>query len=506
LIDDAKGLPACRHGAAPGTPARRDGAAPDAPVFRGDAAPATRRRAWAVRSLPATALLAALLLSACKEENRFVPPPPPRVTVAVPVELNVPRYIETTGTAASVNQVDLVARVPGFLQEIRYRDGAVVKQGDVLFVVEPLPYQTSVLQAQGALASAQAAVVQAEAEFVRQSTLGRDQFAAQSVVDQARAKRDEARAQLVQAQASLQTAQINLGYTSVAAPFDGPVSAHTKSVGELVGEGQPTTLATIVQLDPIWVNFTVSQADILRIRQELRASGLTEIDLSKVIVEVGLTATTDFPIAGTLDYVAPAVDAGTGTLAARAVFANPDRVLLPGFFVRIRVRMPEGSRQVASLLVPEIALGEDQSGPYLLVVNGENVIEQRNIRRGPRVGTMRVVESGLKTGDRVVVNGLQRAIPGAKVDPQVQVLTPPTVPPLPEVRPVAATAPTLPSSPTVPTPVQPAADAPAPAAAPPAQPGGSQAGGSQAAPAQQTSPTHRGGSTHSGSSPTQTNR
>ncbi|MBX9702329.1 MAG: efflux RND transporter periplasmic adaptor subunit, partial [Acetobacteraceae bacterium] len=392
-----------------------------------------------VSPLVAAALLP-LLLGACKEENAYVPPPPARVTVAAPVELRVPVYLETTGNVAAVNQVDLVARVPGFLQQIGYRDGDHVPQDQPLFVIEPAPYQASLTQAQGTLVAAQAALQNAEAEFGRQEVLLRQNVSDQARYDDALSKRDQARGQVEQAQGALQQAQINLGYTTVNAPFAGRVTAHTTSIGQYVGGATPTTLATIFQLDPIWVKFSVSEQANLRIRQELIASGVTELRLDQIVVEVGLAGGTDFPVAGRLDYIAPNVDSGTGTQAARAVFANPEGILLPGFFARLRVRLPEGPNRPASLLLPETALGADQSGRYVLVVNAENAVEQRNVTLGQRIGAMRVIESGLRRDERVVVSGLQRAIPGAKVDPQATTLTPPAIPrpePAP-VQPVAA--------------------------------------------------------------------
>jgi RND family efflux transporter MFP subunit len=203
----------------------------------------------------------------------------------------------------------------------------------------------------------------------------------------------------------------------VAAPFDGIVTAHLVTVGELVGVTSPTQLATIVQLDPIWVNFNVNEQDVLRIREESRRRGLTVNEIRQLPVEVGLQTETGYPHKGRLDYISPTLNQSTGTLAVRGILENPDRVLLPGFFVRVRV--PYDQQQNA-LLVPDIALGSDQAGRYLLVVNGENVIEQRKVQAGQLEGELRVIDSGLKPDDRVVIAGLLRAIPGQKVDPQLQ--------------------------------------------------------------------------------------
>jgi len=360
--------------------------------------------------------LGVLLPAACGEQNRYVAPPPPKVTVANPVKQPVTQYLEVTGNTAAFNSVDLVARVQGFLEGIHYKDGDVVKKGTVLFTIEPEPYKVKLQQAKAAEDGAAATLKQAEAEYQRQSNLASKDFASKSTLDQALATRDSAKANLVQAQTNTRIAEINLSYTTVTAPFDGIVTAHLVSVGELVGSS-PTQLAMIVQLDPIYVNFNVSEQDVLRVRAEMRRQGLIPADLKKVEAEVGLQSETGYPHKGLLDYVAPRLNISTGTLPVRAIFQNADRALLPGNFVRVRVpvqQMPE------ALLVPEVALGSDQGGRYLLVVNGDNVVEQRKVGVGQIVDEMRVIESGVGADDRVVVAGLGRAIPGEKVDPQLK--------------------------------------------------------------------------------------
>ncbi len=360
-------------------------------------------------------LLALPLVGGCKRQNAYVPPPPPEVGVAHPLAREVTPYLQATGSTAATNQVDLVARVEGFLQAIEYRDGSTVKQGQTLFVIEPTPYRAKLQQAQAALDSAQAQLVQAQAEFARQSALGRTDTVSRSAVDQARAARDSDQANVMNQQAGVAIAGINLGYTNVTAPFDGLVTAHLATVGELVGVSGPTKLASIVQFEPIYVNFNISEQDVLRIRAELARRGLTAADLKQVAVEVGLMNETGYPHRGTLDYAAPEVDSGTGTLTVRGIFANTDHVLLPGFFVRVRVPLTLSRAQ--ALLVPDTALGTDQAGRYLLVVGKDDVIEQRRVQPGELDGELRVIEFGLTPDDQVVVTGLQRAVAGEKVRP-----------------------------------------------------------------------------------------
>ena len=362
------------------------------------------------------AAAALVLLTAC-EQNTFVPPPAPTVDVAPPLQKTVTRYLEATGNTAPIKSVDLVARVQGVLESINYKDGSFVKEGATLFTIEPETYKLKLDQAQASEAGLEALLKQSDAEFKRQSELASKQFASQATFEQASAARDSAQSNLQQAQVNTKIAAVNYGYTNVKAPFDGVVSAHQVSVGELVGVTSPTQLATIVQLNPIYVNFTVSEQDVLRIRADAAEKGLTPEDLVKVPVGVGLQTETGYPHVGRLDYAAPTINQSTGTLAVRGVIPNDNRVLLPGYFVRVRVPVGES---VKALLVPDVALGSDQGGPYVLVVNSDNVVEQRKVEIGPVEGSLRVIEKGLNPDDRVVVAGILRAIPGQKVNPQVQ--------------------------------------------------------------------------------------
>ncbi len=330
------------------------------------------------KRIAAATIALAALLAGCGQNNTYVAPPPLKVTVATPVEQKVTRYFETTGNATAINSANLVARVSGFLKEIAYKDGTPVKQGDHLFTIEPEPYQLKLQQSQAAEAGAEAT--------------------------------------LTQAQADTKQAQINLDYTRVVAPFDGIVTARQVSIGELVGGSGTQVLATIVQLHPIHVNFNASERDVLRVRDMLVKRGETALELIGTPVEIGLQTDPGYPHKGKLDYIAPMVDPGTGTLAARAVLPNEARLLLPGFFVRVRVPLED----TPAMLVPSVALGSDQAGRYVLVVDDDNIVQQRKVTVGPAVGELAVVESGLKPDDRVIVAGLLRAIPGQKVDPQTQ--------------------------------------------------------------------------------------
>jgi len=344
--------------------------------------------------------------------------PPPKVTVAAPVEQTVTRYFEATGDTAAVNAVDLVARVQGFVQDISYVDGAFVKKGAPLFTIEPEPYGLKLEAAKSAVARARAALTLADADFKRQAELIAKQATPPSVYDRALAQLDSARADLQSAEADEKAAEINLGYTKVAAPFDGIVTDRQVALGQLVGADNqhPTVLATIVQFDPIYVTFNVSEREVLKIRGHLAERGQDpRASLVGLPVEIGLLSDSDNPYKGTLDYTAPTVNPTTKMLAARASLANGERALLPGYSVRVRI--PEWQEQ--ALLVPDVALGGDQNDRYVLVVNKDNVVERRKVEQGQLIGNLRVIEKGLKTEDRVIVSGM-RAIVGQKVDAELR--------------------------------------------------------------------------------------
>lgn len=373
--------------------------------------------------IPAACALAGVLtLAACGEKNAFVPPPPPKIEVAQPLKKTVTRYLEATGNTAAVNTTTLVARVQGFIQAIKYNDGDLVKAGDVLFVIEQKPYQLSLEQAEAGQASAQADTKKAQADYARQVDLAAKNIASQATLDQSTAAKDAAIAKQTQSEVDIEQAKLNLSYTEVKAPFDGIVTAREVSLGQLVGAGGPTTLATIVQLDPIYVNFAISETDVQDIRSSMRAQGLTREDMKKIPIEVGLQSEQGYPHKGTLDYAAPTITAATGTLLVRGVLPNENRSLLPGYFVRVRVPRAE---QPNMLLVPDRVVGSDQSGRYVLVANKDNDLEQRKVVLGQQVGDLRVIDKGLQPDDRVVISGLMSVIPGQKIDPVAKTIAPP---------------------------------------------------------------------------------
>ena len=384
-----------------------------------------QKRRWAV----GLALAATLALSACDgAKNAYVAPPPPKVAVAQPLVQPVTVYLELTGNTQAFNSVDLVARVQGFLRSIDYVDGASVKTGDQLFLIERDVYQAQLDQLRATLASNQATLAYNKAEFERQSTLASRDFASKATAQEWQAKADQAAADVMNAQAAIEIANINLGYTNVTAPFDGVVTNHLVDLGALVGVGTPTKLATIIQLDPVYVYFTMSEPQILQIKRNNAKIGLPfrTTELETIPVQIGLQGEDGFPHTGHMNYAAPQVDASTGTLTVRAIFDNKDRRLLPGLFVRVRTPVAQLDK---AILVPNVAIGTSQEGRYLLVVGPDNVVHRKIITTGGRQGPYRIIESGLAADDWVVTEGVQRAIPGAKVDPQQTKLEAATVDP-----------------------------------------------------------------------------
>ncbi len=375
------------------------------------------------RSLILLPLLVAFL-AGCKPENKFQPPPPPEISVAVPLKQDYTPYEVLTGNTVAFATVDLVARVEGFLTSQNYVDGSPMKKGDTLFVIEQTMYKAQVKEAEAQLDGAKAKLVQSEAEFTRQETLLRQNVTAQNTYDQAKAKRDSDRASVENAEGNLIIAQTNLGYTTVQAPFDGIVTKHLISVGELVGNGQATKLASIVQLDPIYVTFNVSEQDVLKIRENLANRRLTVEELGKIPLDIGLMNEEGYPHKGFLNYVSPEIDAQTGTVLVRGLFQNPNRALLPGFFVRIRLPMGLGAKPV--FLIPDRVIAEDQAGKYVLTIDKDNVVHQTRIKQGQLLaGGLRAVTEGLNADDRVVLTTSGRAVPGGKVVPKETTIAPP---------------------------------------------------------------------------------
>jgi membrane fusion protein (multidrug efflux system) len=412
-------------------------------------------------------MLLAALASGCGQGNEYHEPPPPEVVVAKPVRRGVTSYLEYTGTAQAFERVELRARVRGFLKQKLFADGADVKAGQLLFVIDEEPFRVMLEQARARQGEAEAALRKAEQSKGREvaraqldldlsqlalarleesrtrSLLARNAGSREDL-DRAEATRKKSEAQvesdranLVQAEsdyeinilaakssldaarADVRNAEIDLGYCRITAPIDGRINNREFDVGNYVGDGQSTVLAAIVRTDPIHAYVSVSEDDLLRVQSMVRQGKREDFRKAKtpIPIEMGLGNEEGYPHQGRVDYSDPSVDAGTGTVRLRGVFPNPDGLITPGLFVRVRLPF---ERHEDALLVPDRALGSDQSGPFLLVVGEGDKVERRPVRLGTEIDGMRVVDGKISPDERVVVDGLLRARPGLKVTPKLE--------------------------------------------------------------------------------------
>ncbi len=340
-------------------------------------------------------------------------PPPPAVTVSLPLQRTLAQSSDFTGQFSAVDQVDLRAQVGGYLTEIHFTDGQLVHKGDLLFVIDPRPYEIARQQAIAQYQTAMAALDLANKEVARSTVLHRNDYASGETLDQRTQVQQAATAAIEQGKAAIQSAQLNLDFTRITAPFTGRIGARLVSLGSLVSGGANSTgLASIVSLDPIHLDFDMSEADSLAYQRYL-ATKQPGIDRS---VKVSLSDEADWPRRGVLDFLDNQVDRGSGTMHARATVANPDLLIAPGQFARLQLLI-SAPRPV--LLVPDAALVTDQSRKLLMVVAPDGTVAPRPVTIGALEGDhLRVVTGGLAATDQVVIRGLMRVRPGAKVTPQ----------------------------------------------------------------------------------------
>ena len=363
---------------------------------------------------------ALLMLAAAPAAFAQTPAPaaPPVIPVATPRTQTVSDTLEIVGNAEAVNQVKLVARVPGYLEQIHFEDGALVKKGDLLFTIQQDQYKAQLQQAQAQLQAATVARDHAKLEVGRYTALLKQRATSQVEVDHWVFEQQTAEANIDAAQAQVALAQLNMSYTQVLAPFDGQMGKHLIDAGNMVGStAQTAVLAQITQLDPIYVVANISSQQALQIRTNLDQRRLSLEELHKIPIEAALSDETGFPHKGTLEFVAPQIDATTGTLYVRGLIPNANHALLPGVFVK--VRLPMGKVVQSALLVPQQALQEDQGGRFLLVVNASNVIEKRYVQLGQTIGSLQEITSGIDRNDRIVVGELWRASAGLTVTPKL---------------------------------------------------------------------------------------
>lgn len=343
-------------------------------------------------------------------------PHPPTVIVARPEIRNIVEWDEFTGRFEAVQRVAVRARVSGYLESVHFREGQVVHKGDLLFVIDPRPYEAAVERAQAALEKAKSQLRLATLDLHRGERLLRQHAISQQEVDTRRATRQEATASVAGAEADLRTARLNLGYTRITSPVTGRISNRRVDVGNLIAAGADgKVLTTIVSTNPMYFVFDVSEADYLKY-ERLRGRGGLTAD-GGLPVQLRLQDETGWDHKGHIDFVDNSLDRSTGTLRMRAVFNNPNGLLRPGIFGRLRL---PASKSKNALLIPDAAVMADQAAKMVLTVSADGTVEPHHVKLGPLYGGMRVVRSGLTPDQEVVVKGLLRARPGSKVTPQLQ--------------------------------------------------------------------------------------
>jgi RND family efflux transporter MFP subunit len=362
-------------------------------------------------------LLAAGFFSAGCGEAPLPPPGSPVVTVAVPVEQTVTDQVDFTGKTAAVESVELRARVGGYLQKVQYKEGDEVKKDQVLFQIDPRPYQTDLDHAQARVKAAQAQVTETEAAYQRASKLIGTDAISDLEWDKVQRTRGVSVAALAAAQANVRLKQLNLDFCNVVAPIDGRIDKADVTVGNLVSANlnDATILTNIVRMEPMYAYFEVDELTMIRILRLQRQGKLAPKEKKPVEVLLGLGRDSDYPIRGTIDFVGNQLDPDTGTITVRGVFLNKDRALSPGLFARLRVPLGEPHK---ALLVNDRALGTNQGQKFLYVVNEKNTVEYRPVTIGALYHGLREITEGLKSDERVVTNGLLRVRTGVTVEPK----------------------------------------------------------------------------------------
>ena len=377
----------------------------------------TARRAGAI---PAAILL--LVLAGCSQSQQQAGgPPPPAVTVAKPVQRTVVDQDEYVGRFAAVDLVEIRSRLSGYLSEIHFKDGQMVKQGDLLFTIDRRPFEIVLEQMRANLAQARANLAFTEADLTRGQSLLTNKTITEQAYDQRTQAKAVATASVTAQEAMVHSAELDLDqYSQLRSPIDGRIGDRRVAVGNLVtgGAGANTTLlATVVSVDPIRFEFTFDEQSYLRYVRYASASKEVAALNGNVPVSLELIDENDFKHTGKIDFVDNAINTSTGTIRGRAVFDNADGIFTPGMFGRLRV---PGSPPYTALLVPDAAIGSEQVRKYVLVVDDSGMVHQKYVTLGQLDGGLRVIKDGLDASDRVIVNGLMRARPGIKVNAQEQ--------------------------------------------------------------------------------------
>ena len=366
---------------------------------------------WAVG-----ALILPLLVS-CSAKTAEGPPPAPQVVVSAPLQRQIIDWDEFVGRFEAVESVEVRPRVSGYVQQIGFKDGDIVKKGQLLFVIDPRPYEAALAQARADLANAEAQAANARIELERAGALLDKGFVSKSAYDARMAQARSAEAAVAAAKAQVRSRELDVSFTRVTSPISGRVSDRRVDVGNLVSAGgaEPTLLTTVVSLDPIHFAFTGSEAVYLKYQRANRDGSRTSSRYASNPVDIQLQDETGYNWRGRMDFVDNAMDVGSGTIRGRAVVANPDLILTPGMYGRMRLL---GSGAYDALLIPDSAVSTDQSNKVVMVAAADDVVQPRRVELGPIVDGLRVVRAGLSRSDRVIIEGQQRVRPGMKVQPK----------------------------------------------------------------------------------------
>jgi RND family efflux transporter MFP subunit len=352
-------------------------------------------------------------------QQAMAAPPPPQVTVAAPLLKDIVEWNEYTGQFQAVEEVEIRSRVSGYLDKIHFNDGQIVAAGDLLFSIDPRPFEIAVSSAKAQLSEAKARLDLANAQLARAQQLRKGDNVSAAVYDERYQEMRAAAASVQVAEAALRDAELNLEYASMAAPIEGRIGARAVSIGNLVtgGSGPNTTvLTTIVSLNPIRLIFDISEAELLAYQRAVAEGRMSATVEKPIEVQAKLMDDTGWSLNGRIDFIDNQVDRGAGTIRVRAVFPNPDFRLTPGQFARIRV---PASNRYPALIVPESALLNDQARKIVMTVAADGTVVPKVVRPGPNRGPeLRIIRSGLEPADRVIINGLMRVRPGMKVTPQ----------------------------------------------------------------------------------------
>jgi len=375
-----------------------------------------------VAALP---LAIATLLASCGESQKQAGPPPPAVTVAEPIKRTVFDYDEYVGRFAAINSVEVRARVSGYLDKLHFKDGQLVKQGDLLFTIDRRPFQNTLDQARANLVQAQSNVAYTESDYTRGQQLVRDKTITDQTFEQRAQAFRNAKASVSNNEAAVRQAELDIDFTELRAPINGRIGDRRVSPGNLVtgGTGGNTTmLATIDSTDPIYFEFTFDEASYLRYERLAKAGQDIASRNASVKVALKLIDENDFDHEGRMDFVDNVIDRSTGTIRGRAFFSNPNEVFTPGMFGRVRV---PGSPPYEGLLIADAAIATEQARRYVMVIDGEDIARQRYVTIGQLTSdNLRVIKEGIGPDDRIVVSGLMQARPNQKVRPELRAAKP----------------------------------------------------------------------------------